>query len=190
MTQRTADTNYQYIAAGFSVGDIVVPYGMPGYKDLAGRIVALWPGIGMADVQFPMGNRRYPVEDLQRISENGNPDPPRHDTVPGGASTVVKPGGPAPQQSHPEDAVEARAASRVGSAFVKQALYWAMRDRKYRPTRSENDGGKYCCPRCTDEIHLQRASYKREDGRNVKLLACPTCLFLIRESDLVLPEGA
>lgn len=175
MRRNAAESHYQQIAAELSVGDLVVPYGQ-GTEYSAGRIVALWPGIGMAEVQFSHGSRRYPVEDFVRLNERRQVDPPSgYDSVNGGLPNVPVSGGPV--------------AERVAAAFVKRALYWAARDRKYRPSRSETDAGTYCCPKCGGGAPLRRASYAREDGRSIRLLACPACLFLIREDDIIVPEG-
>lgn len=174
MQRAAAESHYQQIAAELSVGDLVVPFGQ-GTEYSAGRIVALWPGIGMAEVQFSHGSRRYPVEDLVRLNDKRQVDPPaKYDSVNGGLPNVPVAGGPV--------------ASRVAAAHLKRALYWAARDRKYRPTRSETGAGQYCCPKCEGEAFLRHTTYGREDGKSVKLLACPTCLFLIREDDLLLPE--
>lgn len=130
----------------------------------------------MAEVQFGHGSRRYPVEDLVRLTEERQVDPPsKYDSVNGGLPNAIVSGGPLP--------------GRVATAFVKQALYWAARDRKYRPTRTESGSGSYCCPKCGGDAALRHTTYAREDGRSVKLLACPTCLFLIREDDILVPEG-
>jgi len=74
---------------------------------------------------------------------------------------------------------------RVASVFIKQSLYWHARDRKYRCTRSEYDSGKYTCPKGADHGHLAPTVYKRQDGQSVRLLGCRTCLFLIKESDII-----
>lgn len=175
MKRTSAESHYQQIAAELSVGDLVVPYGQ-GTEYSAGRIVALWPGIGMAEVQFSHGNRRYPVEDLVLLTKDGRVAPPvKYDSVNGGLPNVPVAGGPV--------------AGRVAHAFVKQALYWAARDRKYRPTRTEAGSGNYCCPKCGGDAPLRHTTYGREDGKSVRLLACPTCLFLIREDDILIPEG-
>lgn len=163
MRRKTATApDYQQLATDFQVGDIVSVYGLS--RDTAGRVVAVWPAIGMVDVQFPVGNLRYPVEELQRYDlMYGTPVPPTHEDVPGGAGTVSVPGGP---------------------AAMKTAIYWAEKNRRYRATRPEIDSCDYKCPTHTD-VSLKKTSYKRMDGKNVKLLACPTCLFLIKPSDLM-----
>lgn len=174
MKKRTAsNVNYQAVAADFQVGDLVVPFGHS--RDSAGRVVAVWPAIGMADVQYNYGTARYPVEDLQRFDNLGVPQPTRTDTVPGGAGTVSVPGGPDNAQ---------KLAKRVALAHEKQAVYWGAVNRTYKATQEEQDSGDYKCPRCRD-VSLRLTSYKREDGKNIKLLACNECLFLIRPNDLV-----
>ena len=110
------NVNYQERAKEFAVGDIVAPFGV--WDAQGGRVTAVWPAIGMVDVEFSIGNRRYPVEDLQKIDSNGNAAPPHTNSVPGGQPTVSVPGGPSE--------------SRVAAAFGKKALYWAQRDRQYR----------------------------------------------------------
>lgn len=177
MTRRAnTNVNWQQRATEFSVGDRVVPYGHG--DDLGGRVLALYPAIGMADVEFPHGNKRYPVEDLQRLDEYGVSVPPSESTVPSGVGTVSVPGGPVPQAD----------ATRVARAFVKKSLYWGSKDRQYRATQDEVDGGQYRCPQCKgrgEESYLKPAIYKRRGGQSEKLLGCPICLFLVKRSDII-----
>ena len=168
---RRADNfvNYQERATEFSVGDVVVPFGM--FEGQAGRVTAVWPAIGMVDVEMSTGNKRYPVEDLQRFDKNGNADPTHTESTAGGQPTVRVPGGPY--------------APRVASAYAKKALYWAQKDRQYRMTQGENATGKPCCPRCEGSPQLKRAIYKRRDGSSDRLMGCPGCMFLIKDADIV-----
>jgi hypothetical protein len=147
--------------------------------EAAGRVVALWPAIGMADVQFTGGSKRYPVEELQRVDAGGNANPPRTDSVPGGKGTV-----PVPTTSPPQRDDTSDLATRVAHSFVRNALYWSAPGRKYRLTRSEQDAGCYNCPKCEDS-RLRRTVYKRMNGVSDRLLGCPTCLFLIKEGDIL-----
>lgn len=163
------NVNYQERAQEFAVGAVVTPFG--GWDAQGGRVTAVWPAIGMVDVEFSTGNRRYPVEDLQQIDANGNADPPNTNSVPGGQPTVQVPGGPS--------------GSRVAVAFEKKALYWAARDRKYRMTGPETALGHPKCPKCDEDHSLQRAIYKRRDGSSERLMGCPGCMFLIKDSDIV-----
>jgi hypothetical protein len=58
---------------------------MSGNRDLMGRVVAVYPAIGMVDVQWPHGSERHPVEELQRYEEeNYIPTPVDQASVPGG----------------------------------------------------------------------------------------------------------
>jgi len=176
LSTRTAENNvdFQKRITEFAVDDLVVPYGHG--KDMAGRVTAVFPAIGMVDVEFPAGNKRYPVEDLQR-SDPDDPDfePPMTNSTPGGQPTVSVPGGPHPQ--------------RVARAFVeKQALYWREKDRRYQATQEEMESGHYKCPKCKAqgiESLLRPAVYKRREGQSEKLLGCPECLWLVKKADVV-----
>jgi hypothetical protein len=184
--QATVYVDYQQRAAEFSVGDLAYPLaGGATDGSQAGTVVAVYPGIGQVDIEFPWGSGRYPVEDVQRVTDiiTYTPDP-EHTTVPGGAGTVSVPGGPVSKSA-------ARLSiDRIAHAWVKSALYWASKDRLYRATKLELDGGKYACPKCkADEegnpIHLRPANYKRVDGENHRLLGCPHCLFLIKRDQII-----
>ena len=166
MNDRTAHFNdYQERAREFVVGDIVFPYLLDAYPDHRGRVTAVYPSIGMVDVEYPNGSKRHPVEELQRLDANNNIDPPNNSTTPGGESVV-------------------KLAKRVSEAFVKKSIYWVNRNRKYRASQSEILTKCYCCPKCAHPT-LKQAIYKRDDGISEKLLGCPSCLFLIRRADLV-----
>jgi hypothetical protein len=169
------NVNWQERATEYSVGDRVVPYGM--FEDQVGRVTAVWPAIGMVDVETSVGNKRYPVEDLQRFDKDGEATPPTTDSAPGGQPTVSVPGGPYP-----------RSASRVAAAYAKKAIYWVGKDRQYRMNKQEKASGTPCCPRCAGAPLLKKAIYKRREGASDRLMGCPGCMFLIKESDLT--EGA
>ena len=89
MGRRTAAvTDYQQRAREFQVGDLVYPF-LSGNRDLMGRVVGVYPAIGMVQVQWPHGSERMPVEDLQRFeSDEYKPPEVENDTVPGGRHTV------------------------------------------------------------------------------------------------------
>jgi len=159
--------NYQERAKEFSVGDIVITFPM-GSPDQAGRVTALYPAIGMADVQYPHGNKRLPVEGLQRTRGDFWVQPPRVDSTLGG---------------NPKTPVTAPSPEKVASAHLKQALYWKSLDRKYRATQSEVVSKNYSCPRCKI-VTLKKCVYKRQEGASEKLFGCPQCLFLIKRSDI------
>ena len=162
------NSNYQDIATHFRVGDAVVPNLADATQ--SGRIVALFPAIGIAEVQFTSGNMQYPVEDLHKLNNNAWVDPPRIESVAGGLPKVPVSSGPSQK--------------RVLQAFIKKALYWGARDRRYRASQEEADSGSFTCPRCK-ENQLTKAVYKMNEGKRVKLLGCPSCMFLIRQDDIV-----
>ena len=180
MTRKGTYTNYQARGAGFLVGDRVYP--IQGSPANGGTVVAVWPAIGMVDVQYPHGATRSAVEDLV-IDESGFIESQvdiLSDTVPGGTHTVPVSGGP-------QRDIRA-SAQRVAVQFVKLALYWAARGRQYKPTQTELETGNLCCPRCEDAF-LRRTVYKREGGKSTKLFVCAKCLFLVRREDVQGFEG-
>lgn len=175
MAKKTAHyVNYQQRASEFAVGDVVFPF----YSDdsyVSGRVVAVYPAIGMVDVEMPMGTKRYPVEEVQKY-DGGDIGVPEvgNDNVPGGVGSVPVAGGP----------VEHGAVRRVSQAFVKKAVYWAKENRQHKATQEEMSSGEFCCPRCKD-IVLKKAVYQRQNGASDSLLGCPSCMFLIRRQDLI-----
>lgn len=178
------NVNYQERAAEFAPDDFVVPVG--GDASMAGRVTAVWPAIGMVDVEFSMGNKRYPVEDLARV----NPDeaqfvPPMTNSAPV-TEMVSVPGGPVEPL---EDNERFASVLRVAQAFVKQSLYWAAKDRRYKATRAECASGQFCCPKCGSDSTLKGAIYKRREGKSERLMACPSCLFLVKRDDIEGPEA-
>jgi hypothetical protein len=172
----TVYVDYQQRASEYAVGDLALPLGMD--EAAAGRVVAVYPAIGMIDVEFPHGSGRYPVESLQRVTDiSAKPPHAINDTIPGGNISVSVPGGP-----NTSDRLVSP--SRVASAFVKKALYWGSQNRRYRATQDELDSGEYLCPRCKEQT-LRPAIYKRQDGKSTKLLGCGNCLFLIKRCDII-----
>lgn len=164
MTRTAADIDYQDRAREFFVNDIVVPVGM--LDTQSGRVVAVWPAIGMVEVEMLSGIVRYPAEELQIFNDDG---------------AVVPPGSPTPAQEdddEDEGPVEVPSAKRV-------AMYWADRDRKYKMTKAEHECGKPSCPRCKDAPALKRCVFRRTEGQSERLLGCPQCMFLIHDTDIV-----
>lgn len=209
MQDRQADAgNWQARGQEFAVGQSVR---LVGSGDTAeGRVVAVWPAIGMVDVQWPHTANRHPVEDLQIIAAGDDGFvAPMHEDVPGGPGTPAEVSDGAMhgnviegEEAHVEmvrevsggDAslLEKRAdldfetmKSRVARAFVKKSLYWHATDRKYRVSRDEHATGQLRCPQRGCTGHLRRATYKMENGCSVKLHACPSCLFMIRAADIL-----
>lgn len=165
----TQYVDYQERSQAFELGMRVYPF-LGGNPSRSGIIVAIFPAIGMVDVQFPHGSMRYPVEDLV-VDTSGDYKNLTNEqsSVPGGLGTVPVTTTPSKKQ-----------ASRVASNYVKQAIYWYKKDRTYRQCRNEE---KPCCPKC--KTPLGNTVYKRRGGRSEKLLACYTCLFIIKPSDII-----
>jgi hypothetical protein len=177
-----------------------------------GRVIAVWPAIGMVDVQFPHTNYRLPVEDVHILNPGQDQFiAPMHETVPGGAGSAAEvstgkkwtddliskepPLVQLVKQESNGESVEktaelsvAQMAARVARAHVKKALYWNGRDRKYRCTQVEGATSGFGCPKKGCLGVLKPAVYKRVDGASVKLLGCPKCMFLIKRSDIL--DGA
>jgi len=162
MKRRTAvnNVNYQERAKQFSPGDLATPYG---YNfAVAGRVVAVYPGIGMVDLETANGAKRYPVEELQKWdAATGSPVPPFTDSVPGGSPTTP-----------------------VTASAKRVAIYWANKDRQYRMRKDESSQGRPCCPKCGKDFPLSKTNYKRRNGLSESLLGCHNCLFLIKTDDI------
>lgn len=178
-SRRGTYVDYQARATAFKVGDRVYPI-LKGNPANGGTVVAVWPAIGMVDVQYPHGATRAPVEDL--LIDSGSSIDPKvdvaYDSVPGGTHTVPVSGGPAKRDKEVS-------AARVASGFLnKMAVYWAAKGRQYRPSKTEMETGQLCCPRCED-AYLRRVIYKHDEGQRVRLFCCPECLFLVRQSDVL-----
>lgn len=175
MTTRTAAyIDYQQRASEFAVGDLVFTF-MSEHSGHYGRVMAVYPAIGMVDVEWPHGSERMPVEDLQQSTKDMVQGPPNvgHDNIPGGRPVGV-PSGPIPQKT----------LRRVAEAYVKKALYWASADRQYRATSEECAANSYLCPKCKGG-NLRKAIYKRRGGASDHLYGCPACLFIIKRNDII-----
>jgi len=178
-SRRGSYVDYQARATAFHVGDRVYPI-LKGNPSNGGTVVAVWPAIGMVDVQYPHGATRAPVEDLL-IDSGSSIDASvdvAYDSVPGGTHTVPVAGGPALDDREVS-------AHRVASSHLnKMAVYWAAKGRQYRPCKTEMETGKLMCPRC-DEAILRKTLYKMEEGARIKLFVCPECLFIVRRDDVL-----
>ncbi len=107
----------QELARTYYPGDVVATF--LGNHDAVGRLLAVYPATGMADVQWPHGIQRISVEEIQLVSRNLTP------TISESMSPVQK-----------------------VMPIQKQAIYWAAPDRKYRANGDERSSGHYACPRC------------------------------------------
>jgi hypothetical protein len=73
-------------------------------------------------------------------------------------------------------------------ARVKDAAYWAAKDRKYRATQTELETKKLACPKCKTQ-NMRKITYKMTEGQRTKLFACSKCLHLVKQSDCLGPGG-
>lgn len=73
-----------------------------------------------------------------------------------------------------------KSAEEWGNRF---SLYWAAPDRQYKATRGETGCGTYTCPH--DKSPLKKSNYKRREGKSVNLLVCPSCLFVVKQNDII-----
>jgi len=178
--------NWQARGQEFAVGQSVVL--IQGGDTDVGRVSAVYPAIGMVDVQFPHASSRFPVEDLSILSEDTACLTPEHENVPGGAGQE---GFVSDGMDYPDSRIDFKSldtklmTQRVALATLKRALYWNGVDRKYKCSIQEDQTGQLRCPKSNCDGILKKTVYKRVDGISVRLLGCPNCMFLIREQDIV-----
>lgn len=225
--------DYWRLTKDFEPGDTVQQV-LPGQGigPYVGRVLAVLPGIGFVDVQWPTGPERMSPEDLIRVNpEFGKFLPPqtsfsyfpgldvrmasksrwRTTEVPAGFHKELTRAfrqGAGEVQAYDEmwhryasfaddealrDEVSKfyRFASNTFDLLVqqvgKQAAYWASRDRNYRATQPEIGAGKPNCPRCG--CGMRKSTYKMREGQREKLFACPSCLYLIKQDNILGPGG-
>lgn len=71
---------------------------------------------------------------------------------------------------------------------AKTATYWMAQDRQHRATRKEVQAKRPNCPRCGTP--MRKATYKMREGQKERLFACPTDLYLIKQTDILGPDGS
>jgi len=233
--------NYWELVKDFSVGDIVQQL-LPGQgvTPYYGRVLAVMPGIGFVDVQWPFGSSRESPEDLIRcVPEMTAFLPPTLDFsyYPGmdavrkartnapknllWRTTQVPPGfhrdlarmfhakmgdvlaydtlwrmyGSTTDDAILRDEVQKfyRFASRSLDLLLEQharktATYWAAQNRQHRATRAEVTARLPNCPKCGTQ--MRRTTYKMAEGRKIHLFACPQDMYLIRQADILGPDGS
>lgn len=69
----------------------------------------------------------------------------------------------------------------------KTAMYWVSQNRTHRATKSEVAARSPNCPRCGTA--MRKATYKMDKGARARLFACPKDLYLIKQTDILGPEG-
>lgn len=159
----TTYQDYQKRSKDFKVG-MKVYYFWEGNSSQPGVVVAVYPSIGMVDVEYPHGSQRIPIEELI-IVDSGDTKSLPESTVPGGTGVVP-------------------VSTRVANNYLKKAIYWRNINRRYKLCKGE-DPNKPNCPKC--KTQMGKTVYKRRDSQSERLFACPSCLFVIKSSDI---EGA
>jgi hypothetical protein len=213
---------------------------MPGKSEVSpytGRVLAVMPGIGFLDVQWPFGAERVSPEELLRVNPlfvhflpptlttsyypGYDATPPKTASGKLWRTIEVPPGfhkhlarafhsGASSLQAYDQlwhrfptaddeamrDEVSKfyRVSFNLVTAIVleqarkKDAAYWAGSNRKYRATKDELSAKKLSCPNCKGGP-MRRATYKMQDGQRVKLLACTGCMHLVKQADILGPDG-
>lgn len=70
----------QVYAGEFKVGTVATWIGRG--QESAGRVTKVWRGLGVVDIQFPSGNFRVEVSDLQILGDNAWITPPTANDTP------------------------------------------------------------------------------------------------------------
>lgn len=76
---------------------------------------------------------------------------------------------------------------RLSQHATRTAAYWAAQNRQYRVTQQELSTRQPQCPKCGTV--MKKTIYKMHKGDRVRLFACPKDLFLLRQDDLLAPDG-
>lgn len=76
---------------------------------------------------------------------------------------------------------------RIEQHAVKTAAYWFAQNRTYRATAEELAAKKPSCPKCGTK--MRRTTYKMHEGAKHRLFACPKDLYLIKQTDILGPDG-
>jgi hypothetical protein len=88
--------NWQARGQEFAVGQTVRL--VNGGETDQGRVIAVWPAIGMCDIQWPHTSYRHAVEDLQIVNPGDDSYvSPMHEDVPGGPGSAAYVSEGAPQ---------------------------------------------------------------------------------------------
>ena len=190
MRRKADDLNYQARAHEFSVGDIV--RSVFDTADYEGRVIAVFPAIGMVDVQWSGTSYRHPVEELQIVNPGESRFvAPKHETLPGGTKKgpvsvgITSPSTGIYSTPNVEPVVVVnksakKMANRVAKAFVLKSLY------ENRFTKVACSGGKLLCPKCSQ--HMRKGTFVHK-GKSVRIAACQSCLLFKREQDLEVTDG-
>ena len=85
-----------------------------------------------------------------------------------------------------------RFASNAVELYVREgarrtSTYWVGQNRQHRATLKEVEARKPNCPKCGAQ--MRKTLYKMAEGEKVRLFACPKDLFIIRQVDIMGPDG-
>lgn len=69
----------------------------------------------------------------------------------------------------------------------KTATYWFSQNRTHRATKNEVAAKCPNCPKCGTA--MKKATYKMAEGQRMRLFACPKDLYLIKQTDILGPQG-
>lgn len=224
--------DYWSLAKDFKPGDFVqrVDYIRSALSPYVGKVVAVHPGLGVIDVQWPLGCERVFSDDVIRVNPAVSQYlPPGYDSAPntydvakGKQASTDRWGSRLYPPTFFKDLVNLwakkssevvawdtlyRKYPQVGDALVRQAVsrlyglsttffdlflkrtaaYWYAENRSYRVTKAEVDRGAPSCPKCGTP--MKKTTYKMEQGKRVRLFACPKDLFLLKTDSLHGPDG-
>jgi hypothetical protein len=205
--------DYQARASEFKVGDSVFLWNLD--SDHLGRVVQVFPAIGMVDVAYPNGVKRHPVEELQRfiVSDSGASYPdapyPSNVSIPGGYSfTNVSPGPYDSVSKRKDDAkftkdVYKRDLDREGANYSKSVITPEVKKNllskvashyvnalywgdKDRKYRAKSEELEGNRYGCPDcKTIMIYKNYRRRAGVPNKLFLCPKCNFSILAEDII-----
>lgn len=77
--------------------------------------------------------------------------------------------------------------TRIQAHIHKSAAYWASSNRQYRATSFELNSKRPSCPKCG--TGMKKTTYKMREGARERLFACPKDLFLLKQTDILGPDG-
>lgn len=75
----------------------------------------------------------------------------------------------------------------LGELARRTATYWTSQNRQHRATRAEVDTKRPNCSKCG--AAMRKTTYKMAEGQRMRLFACPKDLYLIRQRDILGPDG-
>lgn len=75
----------------------------------------------------------------------------------------------------------------LSNHVAKTATYWMAQNRQHRATKREVESKTPCCPKCG--ALMRKTVYKMQEGQRMHLFACPKDLYLIRQDDILGPDG-